>query len=97
MAPKAASPYARRPEPFLTRSGARGVPATVTIRATALADLQDELQAERAESRDFAERVRVGATRLTAAASAGSRMVVVNEAGKLGWLADRRLRQLDAR
>ena len=58
-----------------------------------MADLTDELTAERADGRDFAERVRVGATRITAAALAGSRMAVVNEAGKLGYMADRRLRQ----
>lgn len=56
-------------------------------------DLREELTAERAESRDFAARVRVGADRIVSAASVGSRMAVVNEAGKLGYLADRRLRQ----
>jgi hypothetical protein len=90
-APRAAHPYARRPGASGT---GRGHPTLVAVRATAIADLRDELRAEQAESRDFAERVRLGATRITAAASAGSRVAVVNEAGKLGFLADRRLRQL---
>jgi hypothetical protein len=67
----------------------------VDIRATVLADLQDELTAERQESADFAERVKLGSGRIIAAASAGSRHAVVNEAGKLGYLASRRLRQTD--
>ncbi len=75
--------------------GSRGVPATVTLRASAVADLMDELAAARAEGHDFASRVQTGAGRIIAAASAGSRLAVVNEAGKLSYLASRRLRQLD--
>lgn len=76
-----------------TTAGRRGVAATVTVRATELADLRDELVAHQAESQAFGERIRVGVDRIIAAASAGSRMAVVNEAGKLGHAADRFLRQ----
>jgi hypothetical protein len=69
------------------------VPATVAVRATAIADLHDELTAERHESRDFAARIRVGADRIIAAAIADRGDVVVNEAGKIAYLADRRIRQ----
>jgi hypothetical protein len=91
---RAEHPYARRPGPSCAPVGHRGRPTLVPVRATALADLQDELVAQRAEAIDFALRMRTGATRITAAASAGSRMAVVSEAGRLGYLADRRLRQL---
>lgn len=95
-AQRAASPYARRPGPSdAALRGRRGVPTLVPIRATVLADLQDELAAEKGEGRDFAERVRLGSGRIIAAASAGSRMAVVNEAGKLSYLASRRLRQTE--
>ena len=79
-----------------TLAPARGRPSTTRLSARN-ADLREELSAERAESHDFAVRVRVGADRIVAAASVGSRMAVVNEAGKLGYLADRRLRQTDGR
>jgi hypothetical protein len=75
-------------------AGRRGVAATVTVRASELSDLENELTAERAESRDFAERVRVGAARIRAAIATGSDMAAINEAGKIGYLADRRLAQL---
>lgn len=57
-------------------------------------DYREELTAQLAEERDFAERVRIGATRLIALALAGSPAAVVNEAGKLGYYADRRLTQI---
>lgn len=90
VAPKASpSPIAA----LRSSGGRRGVPATVLVRRTQLDDLRDELRAERAESVEFAERVSLGAGRITAAASAGSRMAVVNEAGKLSYFASRFLRQ----
>jgi hypothetical protein len=58
-----------------------------------LRDLREELVAERAEGVLLAERVRVGADRIVAAATVGSRMAIVNEAGKLGYHASRFLRQ----
>lgn len=57
-------------------------------------DYREELTAQLAESRDFAERVKVGSARIRAAVSVGSDMAAVNEAGKLGYLADRRLAQI---
>lgn len=56
--------------------------------------LAEELTAVQAEDLAFAERVRVGADRIVAAAAIGARTAVVNEAGKLGYHASRRLRQL---
>lgn len=56
--------------------------------------LTEDLTARHAEDLAFAERVRMSADRLVAAAAAGSRTAVVNEAGRLGYLADRRIRQL---
>lgn len=82
--------------PYAVTEGRRGVPATVTIRRSALDDLADELHVEQAEGIELAERVRVGADRIVAAATAGSRMAVVNEAGKIGYHASRFLRQRGA-
>jgi len=56
--------------------------------------LAEELGATQAEDLAFAERVRQGTDRIVAAAAAGDRRYIVNEAGKLGYLAGRRLRQL---
>jgi len=58
-------------------------------------ELELELIAERAESREFAATVRLGVDRITAAAAAGDRRFIVNEAVKLGYHASRRLRQLE--
>lgn len=77
----------------IARSAGRG---RQTGEVEALRDLREEFTANRAEEYAFADRVSVGAGRIVAAAAAGSRMVVVNEAGKLGYLAGRRLRQLEA-
>lgn len=53
-----------------------------------------ELRAERLESKRFAERVRLGVDRIRAAIAADSDLAAVNEAGKLGYEADRRIAQL---
>jgi hypothetical protein len=57
-------------------------------------DFREELTAHLAESRDFAERVKVGSARIRAAISVGSDLAAMNEAGKLSYHADRRLEQL---
>jgi hypothetical protein len=58
-------------------------------------DLELEAIAHGVEDLAFAERVRQGADRIVAAAAAGDRRFIVNEAGKLGYHATRRLRQLE--
>lgn len=53
-----------------------------------------ELLAGRAESRAFAERVRVRVDRVKNLIAIGADMAAINEAGKIGYDADRRLEQL---
>lgn len=57
------------------------------------ADQRSEIRALRVECREFAIDVRAGAERITLAAAAGSRHAVVNEAERLGYLAERHVRQ----
>jgi len=80
-----------RGRPVTTIAGLQAALARSRERNT---ELRIEIQAHLREDREFAERVRIGVDRISAAATAGSRMAVVNEAGKLGYLADRRIRQI---
>jgi hypothetical protein len=57
-------------------------------------DLELESLAHHAEDLAFVDRVRVGVDRIVAAAAVGSRTGVVNEAGRIGYLASRRRAQL---
>lgn len=52
-------------------------------------NLRLELLAQRDENLAFANRVRIGVDRIVTAAAAGARHVVVNEAGRLGYEANR--------
>jgi len=57
-------------------------------------DLRDELRAVVAESRAFAERVRARIDRVKNLVAIGQDLAAINEAGKIGYDADRRLEQL---
>lgn len=57
------------------------------------ADQRTELRALRVECREFAGEVQAGTRRITLAAAAGSRHAAINEAERLGYLAERHLRQ----
>jgi hypothetical protein len=75
--------------------GRRGVPTTVTLRATALADLRDELEAERAEGVALAETA-LDASRFIEAYYHQPH-VVMHHAHRIGYSARRYLRQRGAR
>jgi hypothetical protein len=96
-APAAPHPYGRDLELDIHEAlhrGSRGVPAMVTIRASELADLRDELVAERAETRAFATLVLGIANGL--AAGPRPAMAAVNDGGRLVTAATRRLRQISS-
>jgi len=57
-------------------------------------DLREELTAMRAESTTFAQRVRIRIDRVKTLIATGADMAAINEAGKIGYDADRRLEQL---
>jgi len=57
-------------------------------------DYRDELVAVVEESRSFAERVRTRVDRVKTLIAAGFDAAAINEAGKIGYDADRRLEQL---
>lgn len=94
--PKAASPYPRRPGPSCGLSGRRGVPATVSLRATQLADLQDELHAERCEGTALATLCLESANRIHVAAAADRGDIVLDQAGRIGVAAGRFLAQRES-
>lgn len=57
-------------------------------------DYREELTAVVAESRAFAARVRIRVDRVKNLIAMGADMAAINEAGKVGYDADRRLEQL---
>jgi hypothetical protein len=71
----------------------RGKPAMVAVRATRLADLEDELYAERAEHRDFASLVDLHSRRAYRALQVGHVETVEQQVAAVISLAGRRLRQ----
>lgn len=76
MAPKAAHPYARRPGPSSEPTGQRGVPATVRVRSTLVADLLDDIHAAGMEMQEAGHR-------LLLADRTGRRDLVLHTAGLL--------------
>jgi hypothetical protein len=57
-------------------------------------DYREELTAVVAESREFAQRVRLRVDQIKNLIAMGADMAAINEAGKVGYDADRRLEQL---
>lgn len=96
-APKAAHPYAGRPRPSDRLAGRRGVPSVVSVRATSLADLHDELTAERSEGVALATLSLDAANRIHVAVAAGNDRLVLDAAGRIGVAAGRFLAQRGAR
>lgn len=94
--PKATPPPVARLRASCAGTGRRGVPATVTLRRTALDDLHDELVAERAESCDFGVLALECANRIHVAVAGERPDVVLMHAGRLGLAAGRFLRQRGA-
>ena len=73
------------------RASGRGrQPADVEIQR----DYREELTAHLAESWDFASRVRQRVDRIVALIASGEDRAAINEAGKVGYDASRRLEQL---
>lgn len=85
-------PYDRRVRRAIDR-GSRGVAATVQIRATELADLRDELTAERQESVELASRIEAIAATIRDAAIPAGHMAIADLANTIAALATRHVRQ----
>lgn len=76
------------------KPGRRGVPALVTVRATELADLENEARASRDETVATLIDIRRHAGRVHLAVVADRPDLALHAAGQITSLAERRLRQI---
>lgn len=88
MAMRTTHPYSARPGPSLSVvGGSRGVPATVTVRASLYADLIDEIRALRAERSEVAAELEALSRRIQLAIHAERPDIALHVAGRLDALA----------